>query len=130
MRLDQVTVGSIDLDRSEAFYRTLGLTLIVKDEHYLRFECPEGESTFSVELVGSLPEFEQVTVYFETDDLDGACQRLRADGIEFEQAPADMPGCGGRAGCATRTGTGCASSTPGRTVATLRGGCEARDEQE
>lgn len=91
MRLDQVTVGSTDLDRSEAFYRTLGLTLIVKDEHYLRFECPDGDSTFSVDLVGSVPEFEQVTVYFETDDLDGAWQHLRADGIEFEQAPADMP---------------------------------------
>ena len=91
MRLDQVTVGSTDLDRSEAFYRTLGLSLIVKDEHYLRFECPEGEGTFSVELVGRVPDDEQVTVYFETDDLDGTYQRLRAEEIEFEQAPADMP---------------------------------------
>jgi catechol 2,3-dioxygenase-like lactoylglutathione lyase family enzyme len=42
MRLDQVTVGSTDLERSEAFYRALGLELIVEDVHYLRFECPEG----------------------------------------------------------------------------------------
>jgi catechol 2,3-dioxygenase-like lactoylglutathione lyase family enzyme len=91
MRLDQVTVGSTNLDRSESFYRTLGLTLIVKDEHYLRFECPEGESTFSVELVVDGPEHEQVTLYFETDDVDGVYQRLRAADIEFEQPPADMP---------------------------------------
>ncbi len=48
MRLNQVSVGSTNLDRSEAFYRTLGLNLVVKDEHYLRLECPSGESTFSV----------------------------------------------------------------------------------
>lgn len=91
MRLNQVTVGSTDLDRSESFYRTLGLTLIVKDEHYLRFECPEGGSTFSVDLVVDVPQHEQVTLYFETDDVDGTYQRLRAEGIEFEQGPANMP---------------------------------------
>jgi catechol 2,3-dioxygenase-like lactoylglutathione lyase family enzyme len=91
MRLNQVTVGSTDLDRSESFYRTLGLRLIVKDDHYLRFECPEGEGTFSVDLVADVPELEQVTLYFETDDVDGAYRRLRRAGIEFEQAPAAMP---------------------------------------
>jgi catechol 2,3-dioxygenase-like lactoylglutathione lyase family enzyme len=91
MRLNQVTVGSTDLDRSESFYRTLGLTLIVKDDHYLRFECPEGESTFSVDLVADVPELEQVTLYLETEDVDGAYRRLRRAGIEFEKAPAAMP---------------------------------------
>jgi catechol 2,3-dioxygenase-like lactoylglutathione lyase family enzyme len=91
MRLDQVTVGSTDLERSETFYRTLGLRLIVKDDHYLRFECPEGDSTFSVELVDHGPGNEQVIVYFENDDLDGAYERLTAAGIEFDQPPTDMP---------------------------------------
>jgi catechol 2,3-dioxygenase-like lactoylglutathione lyase family enzyme len=91
MRLDQVTVGSTDLSRSEAFYRALGLTLIVKDHHYLRFECPVGDSTFSVELVASVPEDEQVIVYFESDDVDDAYRRSSAQGIEFDQLPTDMP---------------------------------------
>jgi catechol 2,3-dioxygenase-like lactoylglutathione lyase family enzyme len=91
MHLDQVTVGSTDLDRSEAFYRALGLKLIVKDVHYLRFECPEGDSTFSVELVDRVPGTEQVILYFEDDHLDDTYERLTAAGIEFDQPPTDMP---------------------------------------
>jgi catechol 2,3-dioxygenase-like lactoylglutathione lyase family enzyme len=91
MQLNQVTVGSTDLERSETFYRTLGLNLIVKDRHYLRFECPNGESTFSVDLVDDLPDGEQVTVYFESDDMDGEYERLTRTGIEFEHPPTDMP---------------------------------------
>lgn len=91
MRLDQVTVGSVDLAVAEQFYTTFGLRLIVKDDHYLRFECPEGDSTFSVERVESVPRDEQVTVYFESDDLDSVCDRLVQAGIELDQTPADMP---------------------------------------
>jgi len=91
MRLNQVTVGSTNLERSEAFYRTLGLRLIVKDEHYLRFECPNGESTLSVDLVDHVPEAEQGTVYFESDEPDADYERLRGAGTEFEHPPTDMP---------------------------------------
>jgi catechol 2,3-dioxygenase-like lactoylglutathione lyase family enzyme len=91
MRLNQVTIGAVDLSQSEKFYRALGLRLIVKDDHYLRFECPEGGSTFSVELVGSVPPAEQVTIYFESDDLDGLYARLLSEGIRFDQTPQDMP---------------------------------------
>ena len=90
MRLNQVTVGSTNLERSETFYRTLGLDLIVKDEHYLRFECPDGESTFSVDLVDEVPDAEQVTLYFESDRIDDDYERLRGAGIEFEHPPTDM----------------------------------------
>lgn len=91
MRLNQVTVGSTDLDRSEAFYRALGLKLIVKNDHYLRFECPVGESTFSVELVHAVPDDEHVTLYFENDDVDSAYEALRSRGVEFDHPPTDMP---------------------------------------
>lgn len=91
MHLNQVTVGSTDLDRSERFYRLLGLRLIVKNDHYLRFECPAGESTFSVEWVGTAPASTGVTVYFETDQLDAEYRRLRRAGVEFDQRPTDMP---------------------------------------
>jgi catechol 2,3-dioxygenase-like lactoylglutathione lyase family enzyme len=91
VRLNQVTVGSTDLDVSEDFYTKLGLTLIVKNEHYLRFECPTGDSTFSVDFIDHVPDSEQVTLYFESDDLDGAYGRLCLLGIEFEQPPTDQP---------------------------------------
>jgi catechol 2,3-dioxygenase-like lactoylglutathione lyase family enzyme len=91
MRLNQVTVGSTNLGESEAFYRTLGLNLIVKNEHYLRFECPDGESTFSVDLVDHVSEAEQVTVYFESDDIDRECELLGRASIEFEHPPTDSP---------------------------------------
>ncbi|MEB3068529.1 VOC family protein [[Mycobacterium] vasticus] len=90
MRLNQVTIGSTDLDRAERFYRLLGLRLIVKTDHYLRFECPDGDSSFSVELLDAVRPAEQVTVYFECDDLDAEYQRLR-DSVEFTSPPTDMP---------------------------------------
>lgn len=90
MRLNQVTIGCTDIDAAERFYRLLGLRLIVKTDHYLRFECPDGDSTFSVEHGGAVPAGEQVTIYFETDDLDAEYHRLRRS-VEFSQPPTDMP---------------------------------------
>jgi catechol 2,3-dioxygenase-like lactoylglutathione lyase family enzyme len=91
MNLNQVTIGSTDLLRSQQFYAALGLRLIVRDEHYLRFECPEGGSTFSVELVEGSAAAEAVTIYFETDRIDAEYARLAAAGVVFDQEPADMP---------------------------------------
>lgn len=91
MRRNQVTIGSTSLDASESFYGKLGLILIVKNEHYLRFECPTGDGTFSVDLVDRIPESEAVTIYFESDEIDSDYERLRRVGIEFEHPPTDMP---------------------------------------
>ena len=52
MNLNQITLPTTDFDRSVAFYRGMGFTLIVHSPpRYARFECPEGEATFSVHLV-------------------------------------------------------------------------------
>ncbi|MFJ9365871.1 VOC family protein [Nocardia sp. NPDC101769] len=90
MRLNQITIGSTDLGRSERFYGLLGMQLIVKTDNYLRFQCPDGGSTFSVELVESVPDGEQVSIYFESDDLDDQCARLAGAGVVFDSLPADM----------------------------------------
>ena len=34
---------------------------------------------------------EQVTTYFEVEDVDAVCDRLGEAGVVFDQAPADMP---------------------------------------
>lgn len=41
MRLNQVTIGSTDLDRAERFYRMLGLQLIV-----IYFECDDVDAEY------------------------------------------------------------------------------------
>ena len=49
MNLNQITVPSLDLTKSIPFYKELGLNLIVKAlPNYARFECPDGNSTFSL----------------------------------------------------------------------------------
>ena len=91
MNLNQVTVPSLDVVRSLQFYTTLGLKLIVKAvPHYLRFECPEGEATFSVHLVEKMPVGEGIYVYFECTDLDQRVQLLIDEGISFDQLPVDQ----------------------------------------
>lgn len=91
MNLNQVTLPAVDLEASVGFYQRLGLRLIVKDPpRYARFECPDGESTLSVELGGRAGGNGPV-VYFECDDLDETVERLRADGIAFDHLPDDKP---------------------------------------
>lgn len=90
MLLNQVTVSARDLEASIQFYRTLGLRLIVKSDHYARFECPDGGSTFSLHLNPDARGVSETTVYFENDDLDGEVRRLKAAGIAFDSDPADQ----------------------------------------
>ena len=66
MNLNQITVPVSDVERSISFYEKLGLRLIVKSiPNYARFECPEGNSTFSLHQVDVLPTGEGIWVYFE-----------------------------------------------------------------
>ena len=89
MRLNHVTVATRDVERSVAFYRALGLELVVRASHYARLVCPEGHGTFSVHLA---PEVAATTVvYFECDDLDAKVRALQAAGLVFERGPTDEP---------------------------------------
>lgn len=81
---------AVDVAASVAFYKRLGLRLIVDSvPRYARFECPDGEATFSIHRVGEQPDTSGLTVYFECDDLDEHVERLRLRGVEFESAPTD-----------------------------------------
>ena len=92
MNLNQVTVPSLDLEKSIPFYQKLGLKLIVKAlPHYARFECPDGDSTFSIHKVEELPRGDGIYVYFECNDLDAQVGELRAKGIEIQETPSDRP---------------------------------------
>lgn len=88
MNLNQVTVPSIDVERSVLFYKKLGLQLIVKTHfHYARFECPNGEATISIHQVETLPEGEGVIIYFEIENLDNKVKELIEKGIVFDKKP-------------------------------------------
>ena len=51
MNLNRLTIPSADVETSKAFYQALGLVLIVDSSpRYVRFECPDGESTFFIHL--------------------------------------------------------------------------------
>ena len=90
--LNQVTVPCADLDASIAFYRRLGLRLIVHDPpDYARFTCPVGAATFSLHRGLAAPPACGIVVYFELHDLDAAVQQLVSAGVRFESGPRDQP---------------------------------------
>ena len=91
MNLNQITVPSLDLSKSVPFYETLGLKLIVEAlPHYARFECPDGNSTFSIHQTEQLPSGDGIYVYFECKDLDTHVDGLIQKGIAFDSKPTDQ----------------------------------------
>lgn len=90
MNLNQVTLPAVDIEQSSAFYRDMGFTQIVSSPpRYARFECPDGDATFSVHLVGNAPTNTGVVVYFECVDLDERVKQLQDKGFEFTKLPTD-----------------------------------------
>ena len=92
MNLNQVTVPATDVARAVEFYLRLGLVQIVEDlPGYARFECPDGEGTFSIERVEAVGSGPATVVYFECDDLDARVGALRRAGVVIEAGPRDEP---------------------------------------
>ncbi|WP_046756986.1 VOC family protein [Kordia jejudonensis] len=90
MNLNQITISSIDVAKATEFYTTLGLRLIVDAlPRYVRFECPDGDATFSIHQVEKISESHNVTLYFENDELDETVRTLQAKGIQFTSLPED-----------------------------------------
>lgn len=90
MDLNQVTISSIDVKKSIEFYKILGLRLIVDSiPRYARFECPDGNSTFSIHSSEEPTIGCGTTIYFEDDNLNEIVKNLIEKGIEFTQLPED-----------------------------------------
>lgn len=89
MNLNQVTLPVNNIPRAVKFYRLLGFELIVDTPHYVRFQCPQGDATFSLSL--TTEEFKSgAVIYFEHDNLDDWVTQLVAKGVVFEQLPTDQ----------------------------------------
>jgi catechol 2,3-dioxygenase-like lactoylglutathione lyase family enzyme len=92
MNLNQVTAPCTDLAASVAFYRALGLRQIVSNPpDYARFECSDGDATFSLHRVSQAPGTGGIVIYFEVADLDAKVRELQAAGIAFDSEPRDQP---------------------------------------
>ncbi len=91
MNLNQITIQVANLERSIAFYKTLGLTLIVHspENRYARFECPKGGTTFSLHEATDLQPA-SVSFYFEVDDVDACVNDLKQSGLVFDSDPVDQ----------------------------------------
>ena len=91
MDLNQITILSTDVAQSVSFYKQLGLRLIVDSiPRYARLECPEGNSTLSVERVNETQAGSGVVIYFECQQLDHVVERLKSEGIIFESEVMDQ----------------------------------------
>lgn len=90
MNLNQITLPALDLATSVAFYRRMGFTQIVGSADYARFECPNGDSTFSLHRVDATCPNHGVVMYFECEDLDARVEALVQQGFAFRQLPTDQ----------------------------------------
>jgi catechol 2,3-dioxygenase-like lactoylglutathione lyase family enzyme len=91
--LNHVTLDVADLERSKAFYKTLGLIQIVDEPpRYARFVLPDGDATLSVEVLGDRPDSppDRVQIFLECEALDETVAELKRKGVVFEQDPTDM----------------------------------------
>lgn len=92
MNLNQITISVTDVEKSISFYEKLGLKLVVKSlPNYARFECLNGNSTFSLHKVDNLGDTSNTWIYFEVENVDDQVNRLKEMGIEFEELPNDKP---------------------------------------
>lgn len=92
MNLNQITIPSLDVEKATEFYKTLGLNLIVDAQpNYVRFECPEGDSTFSIHKIDELPKGDGISIYFQNENLDDTVKELKQKGIVFSSEPEDKP---------------------------------------
>ena len=90
MNLNQVTIYTAKPIETAEFFIKLGLILIVDSlPRYARFECPDGDSTLSINIADERPESNDIVLYFECDDLDGEVARLKSLGLDFDEDPTD-----------------------------------------
>ncbi|MBL1430890.1 MAG: VOC family protein [Robiginitomaculum sp.] len=93
MRLNQVTLAAIDIEKSLHWYLNLGFRLIVSTSAYKRLSTPNGESTLSLQATNQPPNAASAKVYLEFESaqqLDQQVKRLVKLGSQFEMKPIDQ----------------------------------------
>jgi predicted enzyme related to lactoylglutathione lyase len=92
MNLNQVTIYSERTQETAEFYMKLGLRLIVDSlPRYARLECPDGDSTLSINIGEDVRVTNSTVLYFECEDLDKTVEELKLAGLTFDEEPTDRP---------------------------------------
>ena len=92
MNLNQVTIYSKLPVETVEFFEKLGLRRIVDSlPRYARLECPDGESTLSVNIDDAAITTNNIVLYFECSNLDAEVERLKSLSLTFTQDPTDEP---------------------------------------
>ena len=94
MNLNQVTIYTDKPVETAEFFQKLGLRLIVDSlPRYARLECPDGDSTLSIQETGTanLSLQSQIVLYFECETLDATVDELKSKGLSFDEDPTDRP---------------------------------------
>lgn len=90
MNLNQATIYTGKPVETAEFFQKLGLSLIVDSlPRYARLECPDGESTLSIQHDENADVSNNVVLYFECDELDSEVERLKSLGLTFDEDPTD-----------------------------------------
>lgn len=90
MNLNQVTIFSEKTVETVDFFRKLGLKLIVDSlPRYARLECPDGESTLSIQFENESITTNNIVLYFECESLDTTVADLKSQGLVFDEDPSD-----------------------------------------
>ena len=90
MNLNQITIYSEKPVETVEFYKKLGLRLIVDSlPRYARLECPDGESTLSVNIADRVGPNHSIVLYFECERLDETVNNLKVQGLTFDEDPTD-----------------------------------------
>ncbi|MBW5446003.1 VOC family protein [Cohnella sp. CFH 77786] len=96
-RIAQISIRVTDVERSAAFYqRKLGLPLLYSQSNMALLDCGGIRLLLGI---AETPEFDHPssTVYFQVEDLDDACRKLTAEGVEFRGKPHKVAEFGGMA---------------------------------
>lgn len=92
MNLNQVTIFSDKPVETVEFFEKLGLKRIVDSlPRYARLECPDGESTLSINIADDAVVSNSIVLYFECNDLDAKVAELKSAGLGFDEDPTDRP---------------------------------------
>lgn len=88
MNLNQVTIASNNTSTLVSFYKKLGLKLIVDAlPRYASLECPDSEATLSIHFTETISTGNNITLYFEDENLDVLVEELQVKGITLNQLP-------------------------------------------
>jgi len=90
MNLNQVTIYSEQPVETAEFFQKLGLRIIVDSlPRYARLECPDGDSTLSIQQADEVQVTNNIVLYFECEELDYTVDELKTKSLTFDEDPSD-----------------------------------------